>query len=349
MRIGFVGVGSLARLYLRHLARLEQPVAAVCDLDEARVKTVAQEQGAVAYLDHHEMLEREALDAVFVAIPPAAHTSQVADAAAARCAVFVAKPVALDLDIARRTAQVIAETGVINQVDYMARYSDIALEARGLVRHRDLTLGFGRFLCRMSPQHPWWGRKHISGGQLVEQSTHVFDLLRYYLGEVDAVHAFGHRGAAPEVADFDDSTTVNLRFRSGAVGSVVSSFIARAPEGFAVELCGRDLFLRIAMDNRLTGFMDGGPVDVTGEESGYLRQIEQFVRAVRENNQNFVRSSYEDATRTLAVTLAATRSLETGAVEPVPDPFASPAPEDFPAADAEERAAPAPDEDRDLV
>ncbi len=315
MRIGFIGAGGIAQLYLRSLQRLEQPVVSVCDTDEERAVRAAAQYEAQPYTDYREMLQRQRLDAVFVAIPPAAHMDEVADVARAGAAVFVAKPVALDLDTALRTRQVLEETGVINQAGYMARYADITEWARDLVRERDLTVGFGRFICRMSPLHPWWGKGAVSGGQLIEQSTHVFDLLRYFMGEVETAQAFGHQGGAEDVADFADSTVCNLRFRSGAVGSVVSSCLARATEGFGVEFVGRDVHLRLSMDLHLTGMLDGAPVEYTGEESGYFRQIEHFLRAVRTRDDTLVRSTYADAVRTLAVTLAATRSLESGAVE----------------------------------
>lgn len=317
MRIGIVGLGGMYRILRRALNKLDQPIAAVCDPDEARLNQAAVDNTAIAYTDHEEMLSREWLDAVFVAIPQACHTEQVMHIARAKCAVFVTAPVALDLEQAVRTAAAIREAGVINQAGYRSRYSDVALEARMMIRNRPLNMGFGRFLCRMSPSHAWWGKKEISGGQLIDQSTHVFDLLRHFMGEVEAVHAWGHRGGAEDVADFEDSSVVNLHFKSGAVGSVVSTSVARAEEGYAVEFSGKDLFLRLLFEHRLTGWMDGAPVDYSGEDGGYHRQVEQFLRAVKEKNQALVRSSYEDAVRTLAVTVAATRSLETGNTEAV--------------------------------
>jgi predicted dehydrogenase len=334
MRIGFIGVGGISRIYLRTLGKLEQSVAAVCDIDEDRLTAVAQEQGAAAYADYREMLQREWLDAVFIALPPAAYTTQVIDAAEARCAVFVTQPVGLDLDEAIRTAGALKDSGVVNQVGYQARYSDVALEARVLARNRPLTLGFGRFLCRMSASHPWWGKKAMSGGQVVEQATNTFDLLRYFMGEVESVHAVGHRGAADDIADFEDSTACILNFESGAVGSVVSTCVARADESFGVELVGRDFFLRLLMDHRLTGWIDGTEVDYTGDEPGYHREVDVFLRAVKEQKQALVRSSFEDAVKTLALTLAVTQSLETGELVKVPKVDAEPEPEAEPVAEA---------------
>ena len=317
MQIAFVGVGGIAQNYLGSLEKLNRPVAAVCDINAQTAARVAGELNCTGYTDHREMLARENLDVVFIAIPPSAHDTQTIDAVDAGAHVFVAKPVAFDLGVARRTQQAIAGSGCINQVGYMARYSDVTERTKELVQGRDLGMGIGRFLCRMPPSHPWWGKAAVSAGQLVEQSTHVFDWLRYFLGEIEVVQAFGHDGPDDTIADFEDSTSVNLRFASGAVGSVVSTSSARVRDGFMTELCGRDLYLRLAMDTHISGYIDQEEIDYHGEERGYFRQIECFLAAVEAQDQCLVRSSYADAVKSLAVTLAANRSLETGKVEKV--------------------------------
>ncbi len=317
MQIAFIGVGGIAQNYIGSLEKLERPVAAVCDIDAQTAARVADELNCNGYTDHREMLDRENLDVVFVAIPPAAHDTQTIDAVEAGAHVFVAKPVALDLDLAHRTQEAVAASGRINQVGYMARYSEITERAKELVRGRDLGMGMGRFLARMAPSHPWWGKFAVSAGQLVEQSTHVFDWMRFFLGEIETVHALGHDGPDDTIADFEDSTSVNLKFASGAVGNIVSTCSARANDGFVTELCGRDLYLRLTFHNHLSGYIDQEEIDYLGQEGGYFRQIECFLAAVEAQDQNLVRSSYADAVNSLSVTLAANRSLVSGNVETV--------------------------------
>ena len=134
MKITFIGVGGITGSYRQSLKQLERPIAAVCDINAERVATIATEENATAYTDHNEMLQQEKPDVVFICIPPGAHTTQVADAAASGAAVFVAKPVAQDLETAQHARDAIATAGVINQVGYMARYSDITAKAKGVSR-----------------------------------------------------------------------------------------------------------------------------------------------------------------------------------------------------------------------
>ena len=317
MQIALIGVGGIAQNYIGSLEKLDRPVAAVCDINAQTAARVADELNCTGYTDHREMLDRENLDVVFVAIPPAAHDTHTIDAVQAGAHVFVAKPVAMDLDLARRTQVAVAASGRINQVGYMARYSDITDRAKELVRGRELGMGLGRFMARMPSSHPWWGTFAVSAGQIVEQSTHLFDWLRYFLGDIETVHALGHDGPDDEIADFEDCTTVNLRFAGGAVGSVISTCSARVHDTFVGELFGREFYLRLNMDTGLTGYVGVDEIAFQGEERGYFRQVEHFIAAVEANDQSLVRSSYADAVKSLSATLAANRSLNSGRVETV--------------------------------
>lgn len=317
MKIAFIGVGGIAGSYRGSLKRLEQPIAAICDINVDRAESVAKEHNATAYTDHQDMLQKEKPDVVFTCIPPGAHSTQVADAAKSGAAVFVAKPVAQDLNTGKNARDAIIDAGVINQVGYMARYSDITDKAKELVGDRKLTMGIGRFLTRMGASHPWWGKFEVSIGQMVEQTTHVFDLIRYFLGDVETVQAFGIKGVSEDIADFEECTVCSLKFESEAVASITSTCVARAHENFATELVGDDIYLKLTHDLGLRGQIAGEGIEYNGSEAGYFRQVEQFVKAVKANDQGLVRSSYADAYKTLAVTLAANRSLETGQVEKV--------------------------------
>ncbi|MCE2401051.1 Gfo/Idh/MocA family oxidoreductase [Candidatus Poribacteria bacterium] len=317
MKIAFIGVGGIAGNYRRSLKQLQRPVASVCDINADRAAAIAAEENATAYTAHQEMLQTENPDVVFICIPPGAHATQVADAAKSDAAVFVAKPVAQDLKTAQNACDAIQGAGVINQVGYMARYSDITDKAKELVGNQKLTMAIGRFLARMGASHPWWGKFEVSRGQMVEQTTHVFDLIRYFLGDVESVHAYGIKGVSDGIADFEECTVCNLKFKDGAVASITSTCVARAHDNFATELVGDDIYIKLTHDLGLRGQIGGEGVEFTGAEAGYFRQVEQFIKAVEANDQSLVRSSYEDAFKTLAVTLAANRSLETGQVEPV--------------------------------
>jgi predicted dehydrogenase len=152
---------------------------------------------------------------------------------------------------------------------------------------------------------------------MLEQSTHIFDYLRHFMGDVTHVQAFGIKGVSTGIADFEECTVCNLRFAGGGVGNVNSSCVAGSEDGFAAEFIGDDFYLKCIMDAKLRGRMGKEAIDFEGKERGYFRQVEHFVRAIDTNDRSLVRSDYNDALKTLAATVAANRSLQTGQVERV--------------------------------
>jgi hypothetical protein len=77
-------------------------------------------------------------------------------------------------------------------------------------------------------------------------------------------------------------------------------------------LTGRDLYLKLTMDLELSGVIDGKPVSYHGEETGYIRQVGEFLTALKTKNQAMIKSSYADAVQSLQLTMAAERSLQNG-------------------------------------
>jgi len=57
----------------------------------------------------------------------------------------------------------------------------------------------------------------MSGGQTVEQSTHIFDLARFFFGEVEKIFAAERKGLMREVENYnvEDASAVILLFESG--------------------------------------------------------------------------------------------------------------------------------------
>jgi len=70
LNIGVIGTGSRARRHLPVILKLgdRYNLVVVCDVDEARVKNVAEETRAKPYTDIEEMLNKEELDVCLVSI-----------------------------------------------------------------------------------------------------------------------------------------------------------------------------------------------------------------------------------------------------------------------------------------
>jgi predicted dehydrogenase len=199
VRIGMVGAGAVAARHARTLLAMDGvEVAGVADPALERARELADEVGAATYPNHMELLEAERLDALYICVPPFAHGPPELAAIDAGLPFFVEKPVAIDEPTATSIATRLAGRPLVTCTGYHWRWLDIFDRAAELLADRPARLVQCSWLDKVPPP-TWWLRRDGSGGQTIEQTTHVLDVARGLAGEVTEVHAFAARAAAPPV------------------------------------------------------------------------------------------------------------------------------------------------------
>ena len=316
IRIGFVGTGGIAGMHLNILPNIDgAELVAFSDLILERAQAVAERHGGRAYDDYHVMLDKEELDAVYVCLPPFAHGDAEISVIDKGINLFVEKPQALDNITAQDIANRIEDRGVTTAGGYNWRYLDITERAKNLLVGVQPSLGLGYWIGN-TPGAPWWRKKSESGGQIVEQTTHVYDCARYLMGEVVSVYASGAKtGLMHDIPDYDveDASTASLTFESGAVATILSSCVAEQGYGTGLHIISRGMTIKIE-GNKLAVEREGETVRYTGKNNPYQTENETFIKAIKTGDPSIVKSNYSDGIKSLAVTLAANQSIETGKV-----------------------------------
>lgn len=314
IRIGFVGTGGIANTHFDALSQLsEAQLVAFCDIDAARAERAAARFNGRAYTDWRSMLERESLDALYICLPPHAHNGVEIEAAARGIHLFVEKPVARTLDYARRAAETIQQADILSMVGYHFRYYGAIERAKERLQGLPMLLVKGAWEGGM-PGVPWWRQHAQSGGQLVEQTTHIFDLARHLVGEIVEVFTFSHNN--PTLLHHPDgdvyvADAVCLKFENGAVGVITDTNGLHAPG---------EVWLRVYTPERVVEVSWGRMVEseanrkeeYLSRENPYLRESEAFLQAIRTGDRSLIRCDYADGVRTLAACLAADESARTG-------------------------------------
>lgn len=307
--IAFIGAGGIAS---SHLSRFEENdranVVAVCDIDEETAIGWAEVHDADAYTDWETMFDEGGFEAVFVCVPPFAHEGQELRAAEAGVDLFVEKPLALNREYPRRVLDAVEEADIITQVGHHMRYLESVTQARDLLGDRPLATIYGRWVGGVhGDEGHWWRRRETSGGQVVEQSTHIFDLVRYLGGDVDRVSAEGDLRVQDDLIDFPDAVSATMHHDDGVPSHVLTS--CASPDSTRdVKIIAEDCSLSVAGAS-VTGTVDGKSVDVTTDDSGHNTEIDAFVDAVAEDDPSRCRSPYGDAIRTFELTLAVTEAV----------------------------------------
>lgn len=324
VRIAMVGAGSVAARHVGVLSGFpDAAVVAVADPVRQAAERLAADCGGTAYGDVATLLDRERVDAVYVCVPPFAHGGPERAALARRLPLFVEKPIAADLETAEALAAEVAAAGVVTGTGYHWRCLDTVDRARALLADTPPRLAQGFWLDKVPPP-AWWVSRGRSGGQVVEQLTHVIDLARVLVGDVATVFAQAARtedawagraeeawaGRADVAADVDDVTAATVRYRSGAVGTFGATCLLSHPYLAALHLVGPGLAVELTERSLV--------VDVGGERREYLPAVDARVQVDRDfvdavaGRREGTRAPYSEALASHRVGCAITASAASG-------------------------------------
>jgi myo-inositol 2-dehydrogenase/D-chiro-inositol 1-dehydrogenase len=324
VRVAVVGFGTMGRKHTENCSRIDGvEVAAVVGVDEAEAEAIRTEAKVPAYTDAIKMLAEVPVDAVILATPPGTRRDTVMKAASMGKALFLEKPIALNLPTAREYCEIAEKQSLVNAVGFQLRYSPLIERAKEIVEGRTVThvrtaCTTSYYLKRDVPD--WFLQRRHSGGPLLEQAIHPIDIARLLVGDITHVFARAERLLFPDAGELDSEDTIVLayRFASGALGTHIDS-CAMTEFNWEVELFGPDWRLLVDFARkRLSGHIGEATVkqDFTDIDL-HLLEMQAFIEAVRNHRPDIVRSEFADATRTLATVLAGDRSIRTGAWETV--------------------------------
>jgi predicted dehydrogenase len=318
VRVAIVGAGWISVDHRAALRQLGESVVAVCDVDEARARELAEPIGATAYGDLEALLDDEQLDAIVVATPPMAHREGAVAVLERRIPLYLEKPIARTVDDARAIVDAADRAGVPCAVGYQWHALDLLDHVRRELAGQGLALLAGRSIGPTRAR-PWFLDRAQGGGNVLERGSHHIDLQRALAGEVVAVQAapsrvlVGQRGG--DRGDIEDAAALVLRFASGALGTIVVAWTPPGTPGiYALEVVAEEATFSLDLDPnfRLDGVSRGDRVAATARQHPFERSVDRFLKAVDARDPSLVFCAPADAAATLAVAIACERALATG-------------------------------------
>lgn len=217
LRVASIGTGGQGSFHLREgLARTEAiDVVAVCDVYiphlEGGWKNAGGEHRQVnKYMNYHEMLDKEDLDAIVIATPLHTHYQIVMDCLDAGKHVFCEKTMTYDIEHARNIVKKCHDTGLFCQIGHQRRYNPKYNKAKwlavekglfGRINHitaqwhrnnawrrfvdhsRELTPEEKKYIPDLERHLNWRLYQASSGGLMTELATHQMDVVNWFLGK----------------------------------------------------------------------------------------------------------------------------------------------------------------------
>jgi len=232
IRMGLVGCGRIAQKHIeavnQHSSDIE--ITSVCDTDPAALEAVQSRVDAQPFTRLSDLLAQGEVDLVTLCTPSGLHPGQVIAAARVGCHVMTEKPMATRWKDGRRMVSACDEAGVrLFVVKQNRRNTTLQMLKRAIRDGR-----FGRiYMVQLNvfwtrPQSyydsaTWRGTWEFDGGALMNQASHYVDLLDWLIGPVASVQAM--TGTLARNIEVEDSAVVNVRWRSGALGSMAVTML----------------------------------------------------------------------------------------------------------------------------
>jgi predicted dehydrogenase len=329
--VAILGAGFMGRAHAANYGALDGRVRVktVASRTEERAAAVAESVGASATTDVEAALADPDVDAVDICLPTPLHRQTAEQALAAGKHVFLEKPIALTLEDADAIVAAAERSGRLFMVGLVLRFWPEYVELRRRVESGELGRPVAVSALRLSPPadwNDWMADPAQSGGVPVDLMIHDFDQLNALLGTPRRVFARAPRpdhvlalveydgghgvveGSMAMPPSYPFSSNIRVLCEGGVAEYAFSA--APAEEGGNIGASDAARGLRLYPREGDAANVPVESADPWGPEIAYFVDCVERGRAPEEGTG-------EQARLALAVSLAARRSLESGAPEDV--------------------------------
>ncbi|HEY0604738.1 MAG TPA: Gfo/Idh/MocA family oxidoreductase [Herpetosiphonaceae bacterium] len=324
INLGIVGAGlAVKQLHWPALQRLREryTIGAVADIDSGKARAIADLVGASkTFADYRELLALPEIEAVLISLPIHLTAHIAIEAARAGKHVILEKPLAANLEQARLARDELGRYPVKVLVAENMRYRDDLAAARRLLDEGaigDLILVRMQALARADTSDPesfastpWRQDIQYRGGALLDGGVHHAAAMRGIAGEVEWVQAFIKYGGGSQL-NGPTTISMNLRFRSGAIGAYLFSSICHNEDAGFLTLTVHGTSGTIEVRDGTTRLLRPGesPETIVADaEGGYYGEFLNFYAAIREDQP--IVSTVEQGYRDMELILRAIDSAE---------------------------------------
>lgn len=305
VRIAMIGAGSMAnRVHYPSLASFDDvEIAAVCDIDSARLQATAERYGiASRYSDYRKMVEEVAPNAVYVIGPPHIMFDIWTWCLEQGLNLYVEKPLGITIHQARALAYLADQKGCITQVSFQRRSCPMVVKLReeclkrGPIVHAECS--FYKYEIKPYLQ----ARDHM-----MDDGVHAIDTLRWMCGgEVVAIHSVTKRVQTPDI----NFISALMEFDNGATGVMLNSW-SSGRRIFKVEMHAPGICVEAEHESKGRLYAEG---DTQGVEydtreaagsdelyvyGGFQAKNREFIDALKSGTQPS--SCFADALKTMEV------------------------------------------------
>lgn len=224
--VAVIGAGSFAQgVHLPNLLKLSDiyTIRAIMERNGAKAKDTAEKFGAIyATTNLEDVLSDQDVHMVIIATRHNLHADLTCQAAEAGKAIFLEKPMALNLKELEKIETVLTQTGVPFMIGFNRRFSPAASRMKKLLSSRinPLMIHYRVNAGYLPPDH--WTQTHEGGGRIIGEACHMIDLFKYLVdGSPVTEISMTALSANAEHILSTDNKIITLRYEDGSVANLL--------------------------------------------------------------------------------------------------------------------------------
>jgi UDP-N-acetylglucosamine 3-dehydrogenase len=220
LKVAQIGVGGWGKNHARVLSQFGA-LAAICDVDAAKAKEIAQKYGVNHYTTIDSMLNKEEIDAVFVCTPTVTHFEIAKNLIQKKKSVFIEKPMTYKSEEGMFLADLAKKNGVILTCGYIERFNPAVEIVKEFVKSKK----YGELIMLEFHRENRMPLHIKDVGIIYDTSVHDIDTAMWLFDDTPEV-VFARSGKIRH--DHEDFATIMLGFKDNKVAIISSNWITSA-------------------------------------------------------------------------------------------------------------------------
>ena len=171
--------------------------------------------------DYKELLNDDKVDAVLISTRHGSHAEIAIEAAKLKKNIFVEKPLALNVDDAKKVVKAVSDNNVILTVGFNRRFAPLAIKAKDFLQGLGSKTITYRVNSGLLPSDHWVNDPEEGGGAIIGEACHFFDFFHWFLDEdIVSVYAAATRNLGERHLE-ENNLSCTARFSGGSVASLI--------------------------------------------------------------------------------------------------------------------------------
>jgi UDP-N-acetylglucosamine 3-dehydrogenase len=302
-KIAVVGVGEWGKDHARALSELDS-LAAVCDTNPARARTMADKYGVNSYTSIVELLENEKLDGAVVSTPTSTHFVVSKQILEHRINVLLERPMAPSSAQCEQMRIIARRNNVILTTAYIERFSPIVNEVKNLLSQRK----YGEILLLEFHREERMLMNISDVGIIHDTCVHDIDTALYLFNESPHL-VFARAGSIG--GSHDDFAAIVLGFKNQKTAFIASNWVTPKKVHKFIAVC-TDAVIAGDFITQEVRIDHGGDTIIPSMEvkEPLMLELKNFIDAVEGRAKPLI--SVDDAINSTKVAEAAVISSKTG-------------------------------------